>query len=1019
MDKNFLGLGITFSAIDNGLSKSLKGISGQMESAKGSMDSLGKAANGAGGKGLFAGLSNGLQTIGLGKIVSELGHIRQSLGDAGSGLNTFAVDIDFLNAKMQTAFTGKEAAEFQSKMIGLYRATGLTADAAGTLAESFGNAGMAMSDIKASLPVVGTLVGKLGMGASEVAGMFSTGVTKLGATGDEMSDLTKQVFKLQKQYKLTNLMEDMPGIVDNVTKNSLKFGRVNTQQAMRSTIEITKMAAAFRKVGLSQDEAKGAALGLNDLFTDMTLSLDKARLGFGMSEELGKMQQALGRVSGKAVGEFNEMIASGASPAEITKYVQSVYKGLEFSPDQQKTLRYGIEQAFGVDVANQLTTFGDQMQKAGAEAEKAGEKMKPPGAEFADFDKKLSGTLKVVENQMKAAEDMVQVMNQLTNKGAYLKSMQQMAKGFDNLTKIISDPNSFLGQIMSKLMMVADLGPLAAFGLGEFTSYAKVLGTLVGPVLQLFGAFNMFKTLLSPFKSLGKIFPFLAKQLGKIPGGGLVKDAFSFLFGAPGRVAGSIGSGFKSVFSGIGKMVRGAGGLVKNVFSFIFGPVGKIASSLWSGFKSVVGSIFKGAGSFFKSVGGLVKNVFSFIFGPVGKASSSLGKGFMGILRGVGSIIMKFLEPIIAIGSKLFGPMAKIGVRVFGKLLIPLIKVFGKSFLAVLGPVGVVIGVVWTLYDVITLLAENWSDLASWVGKFSKDGEAAMRKFGEGVSEVWGVVKDAAGMAWTAIKGWWGDSSITKAIGAVWESIKESAAEAFKFVSEGLKKIGIPVPDLEPFKAAISSMVDYVATAFGRIGDAISRQMAELLAKYPMLDRLASGVGKIHGGIVDGTKAAINYVFGDDKDQPVQPQGAQVIEGTAKFNERREKADAARKEAAKNGASETDAGATKGGTVASDDEPAARATPTRSQRGAAAFASQAGVDLMPTSIQTGYQSQDMKLLAQEISGMRNDLVKLLAAVGDKKIVVELVGDMRKFMQASQAESRKSGSAMSANQAVGG
>jgi hypothetical protein len=48
------------------------------------------------------------------------------------------------------------------------------------------------------------------------------------------------------------------------------------------------------------------------------------------------------------------------------------------------------------------------------------------------------------------------------------------------------------------------------------------------------------------------------------------------------------------------------------------------------------------------------------------------------------------------------------GAKVFGKLLIPAVKIFGKGFLALLGPVGLVIGVVWTLYDVISLLADNW-----------------------------------------------------------------------------------------------------------------------------------------------------------------------------------------------------------------------------------------------------------------------------------------------------------------------
>ena len=81
MDKNFLGLGITFSGIDDGLTKSAKSIADQLAKTKKSMEDTEEAADGKGGKpgGIFAGILEGAKQLSLANMMSQLGDIRDQL----------------------------------------------------------------------------------------------------------------------------------------------------------------------------------------------------------------------------------------------------------------------------------------------------------------------------------------------------------------------------------------------------------------------------------------------------------------------------------------------------------------------------------------------------------------------------------------------------------------------------------------------------------------------------------------------------------------------------------------------------------------------------------------------------------------------------------------------------------------------------------------------------------------------------------------------------------------------------
>ena len=92
-------------------------------------------------------------------------------------------------------------------------------------------------------------------GAILASGMFGTAMGTLRMGPGAVKDMTHQIVKLQKQYQLTDLLQPLPEIIDNVYRNSIRFGKVNSKQAAATVISITKMAAAFQKVGFSQQQA--------------------------------------------------------------------------------------------------------------------------------------------------------------------------------------------------------------------------------------------------------------------------------------------------------------------------------------------------------------------------------------------------------------------------------------------------------------------------------------------------------------------------------------------------------------------------------------------------------------------------------------------------------------------------------------------------------------------------------------------------------------------------------------------
>lgn len=586
MDKEFLGLGITFAAVDEGVLKTVKALKKGLTETGDAMEDVENKSKGKGGGakgkgGIFGSMVSGFKTLSIGRIGSQLENINDTIAGQSKDLNNTAVAFDFLHTKMAMVYDDKDINKFQSQMLSLYRNTGLTADQAATLADKFGNAGVDLKDMQGELGTVGTLVGKLGMDAGEVANMFTTGMTSLHLSAKEMGGLAKETLKLQKEYKLTDLMESLPEIVNNVSQNALRFGRINTQQSQRSVIEISKMAAAYRQVGMSQQDAVKTATSLNDSMLDMREAIQRQRLGFDFDPKFLEMQSSLSK-AGVSAQKFMDIISDPTKgPAELQKEFQKMYASLT-SDDQKKAVRFAIQDTFGDrNITNALTTLGDGIDKVNATAEETGKALGSPEAEFKKFDAALTNTLKVQQNATEAAKDLSSAMLQLTNKSRHMETMKKIAEGYDMMTKAGMDTNSVLGETVQFLDMVKAHGLFAALGMGEISGFMGALGNLVFPLTSLLGVFELFSGPLRLLRSgigwisegllgLGtKILPRLGTVMGKAIGG-----LWRF-----------IGGGLMTAFrSGFGFLAESLGSLLAPVMTgiieFFSGPAGWIALAI-------------------------------------------------------------------------------------------------------------------------------------------------------------------------------------------------------------------------------------------------------------------------------------------------------------------------------------------------------------------------------------------------------------------------------------------------------
>ena len=512
MDKSFLGLGVMFNGIDNGLTKVAKSVADQLGKTTTSIEDTEEAANGKKGTGkggIFSGIQEGFKQLSLGHIMGQLGDIRDQLSGRGAGLNDTAVQLDMLRAKMTAAFDPKQATQFTNKVMGLIPAFGLTGDQAETIAQSFTNAGGSVAKLQQTLPMVGTLVGKLGMDAEKVAGMFGTAMGALNMGAEQAKRMTKEVFRLQKQYQLTDLMTPLPEIIENVYKNSVRFGKINSQQSAKSVIEIMKMAAAFQKVGHSQQNAIQMATGWNDKMADIREAMMDIQAGLEpASDSFIQLQEAMA-AGGLDPSKVMNMIMGGAGIGDVMKELQGEMAGL--SEQGQLQMMQRLKRVFGPEIASMVGPLAESMNAVDAAAQEQDKSLGTASSEFAKLEGALGGTIGFQEKLTKAAKEYNDIIVTLANKNNYIDVLTKQREGWNMLTDAMKDSTSMLARFQTLAQGLENFGLGFLFpSLTTASPLIEIFQRLLGPVVSLLGIFTIFK---GPLAFLGKGFMKLGKNM--------------------------------------------------------------------------------------------------------------------------------------------------------------------------------------------------------------------------------------------------------------------------------------------------------------------------------------------------------------------------------------------------------------------------------------------------------------------------------------------------------------------------
>lgn len=784
MEKEYLGLGVVFNALDKGFTKSVETIQKALQGAGDTLAKVSAAANKGGGN-IFGNLTEGFKLLSLSKIGGTLDEIQSGVAGTGHGINEAAKELDFMRAKMTAALDPKLASQFTSQLMGMTVSMGLTADQADTIANNLLNSGVAVDKMGESLPMIGTLVGKMGMDAGSVSNMFGQMQGYLHMSSRQAAGLTKEIFKLQKDYQLTNLMESLPEIVSNVYDNMLKLGKYTPEMASRMVQDVTKMAASFQKLGLSQSKATQTATGFNDKVNEVRTAFKDLQAGLDpQSNIIQDIYDAFGSGGLNATDLVNAIKSGKVSNEDIMKKMQGMLEGLDET--QKNNVIQRLRRTFGDDITNIIGPMAKNMNDVNAQAAVQAKKVGTADDAWKGLTGQLNGTLQVSEKLRDAAKSYVDTLATLMEKGNIMKGLQAWTNAYMEQAKQVADIGSAWGEARRMLAAYNAVG-LAGIvpdgmkdGIATIGVWTEALSKLIYPITSLLGILWILKTpiswLLNAFKLIGPL--------------------FTGVLGAVGEGATAFGLFLESVAGGAGVVESLAG-----AFALLSNPIGWVVAAVLA-----VGAAI-----------GAVIYFWDDLIDIVGTFSKDGADG----MRGFGKSVNKVWHSIMEVATTVWSTISD----AVGWYITTIVNEF-----KFLGKVAVV---VWDLIK-IAAAAEIAVLIALWNG-FS----SAFSTIWNGVSKVVNWVIDNASEKITSFVTWisgiWNtvSTSVVSGLTSVFASIKALAAsfyEVFKPIIDpvlnlftGLKKtIGEMLGGIwDPMMTAFDKVKDKVIAGLSKISDAI------------------------------------------------------------------------------------------------------------------------------------------------------------------------------------------------------
>jgi hypothetical protein len=826
--KEYLGLGVIFSAVDKGLARSLKMTGQSLEDVDKKLAATEKTANAGGRKGgIFGGVAEGLKMLSISHIGSTLNDMHEAMSGVGGGIEDTFKKLDTLKTKLTFTFDPDQAKNLNTGLLTTKHNLGLTGDETEILAQNMMEFGRSTDEAIKSLPMMGKLVGTLGLDAGKVSQMYGQGLATLRATPAALDGLMKEVVSIQKAYHLTDQISQLPEIFETVTKNSAMFGKVNATTALNTVRSISGLSAVFQKVGLSQSGALKAATGFSDKLSSMKRSVADMRAGLApLDEDLYEAANTLTLMGYNGEQAFQKMFEGADDPMKLAKELNGQFMTL--SKDQQDIVAARFRRTFGDEATNLLQGYGDEAKAA---LNVKPDKEEKSGKTFDDYTKAMGTTVDVQTKINESAKEHLELMTEFANKTKTVEILQKQTEFWNFLSSAVTKTTSALGSVLKTL------GAFKSLGLPAFFTELAPLGIALG----------LLTPLIFPLTNLVS----LLKIFGKLPFT-LIAGGFSLIFSGPAlAIAGLVSAAY----------------VLMKIFKVDFADVAKYATNIFGKMSDSFNELTE---SF--STGDLAADLRK----SFDKAAVFITEFFADLIP----IATESVEKMIEIFSNTFNEFLPIAKAVLGNIFDLSKEIFSGigDYLQGMAPVAKKV-----LSIISGTLDKVGHAVGAVVGGFKNlfqsmtDGEKVGKSYGKAISGV-GSFIDAVSTSGLSIKKWAQDliglkdffsgvlSVINGVISAVISFSEGFAVGLFGGIQDNMPEL---IQTFMTFKTAAMSAFDTilkvilpVVSAVGSLLSYLGDGAAEMTGFNTVGQLLGFTLGKVFSALVISIGFVVNSLLG-------------------------------------------------------------------------------------------------------------------------------------------------------------